>query len=253
MKKAISLLLGIVLITSIIFLSACGEKKSGEKKSITDTHMPEEKSTEELITEQTVPDPETDSPSDSQENSGEVLKIQPESPDEVLKIMEMPFEDGKTLTLFVIGKKAEGDIGLYGVREVRVYEGENLLQSILVKEAIDIDGVDGIDEGYTSCFSKVDSAALKDVNFDGYLDLEVCGWTPNNSIPYYYWCWNNDTQQFEYGFCLQLTGIDEENKLLIASYKVENGLYYTDYYRVNEKKQAGAGKKRDRRSQTKLK
>jgi len=230
MKKAISLFLGIVLTISIVFLSACGEKKS-----ITDVHTFEEKSTEEVITEQIVPESETDSPSNPQENSDEMIRIQLESPDEVLKILEMPFEDGKKLTLFVIGKKAEGDIGLYGVREVCVYEGEKLLQSILIKEAINIDGVDGIDEGYTSCFSREDSAALKDVNFDGYLDLEVCGWTPNNSIPYYYWCWNNDTRQFEYSFCLQLTGIDEENKLLIASYKVEIGLYYTDYYRVNEK------------------
>jgi len=204
---------------SIIFLSACGKKDSAA-----DTYTSVEKSAEEVITEQTGPELEADSSSSPRENN-----------DEVLKILEMPLEDGKVLTLFVIGKKAEGDIGLYGVREVCVYEGDNLIQTVLIQEAINTDGVDGIDEGYTACFSEEDSAALKDVNFDGYLDLEVCGWTPNNSIPYYYWCWNNDTQQFEYGFCLQLAGIDEENKLLIASYKVENGLYYTDYYHVNGK------------------
>jgi len=229
MKGVISLLLGIVLTISIILLSACGEKKS-----VTDTNTPIEdkstegtsieKSTEEAITKKTEPESETDSPSNLKNNS-----------DEVLKVLEMPLEDGKVLTLFVIGKKAEGDIGLYGVREVSVYEGDKLIQTILIQEAINADGVDGIDEGYTACFTKEDSASLKDVNFDGYMDLEVCGWTPNNSIPYYYWCWNNDIQQFEYSFCLQLTEIDEENKLLIASYKVENSLYYTDYYRVNDK------------------
>lgn len=34
---------------------------------------------------------------------------------------------------------------------------------------------------------------------------------------------------------MHLSEIDTENKRLIAWYKVENGLYYTDYYRVNDK------------------
>jgi len=155
--------------------------------------------------------------------------------DELLKTMEMPLGDGKTLSLHVFGKKKFDDIDIYGVREIRVYEGMNLIQSILVKEAMDIEGMYGDEEGYTECPSKEETAALKDVNFDGYLDLEIYGWIPNNSIPYYYWCWNNETQQFEYSFCLQLLHIDQENELLIVWYKVENGLYYTDYYRVNEK------------------
>jgi len=154
--------------------------------------------------------------------------------EEMLKSMEMPLGNKKTLTLYVIGKKRE-DVGLCGVREVRVYEGKRLLQSVLVREAIENDGVDGIDEGYSACPTPEESAALKDVNFDGYPDLEVFAWFPNNSIPYYYWCWNNDARQFEYAFWLQLSEIDEENKQLIAWYKVENGLYHTDYYRVNEK------------------
>ena len=103
-----------------------------------------------------------------------------------------------------------------------------------MQEAIEADGVDGIETGYTECASAEESVSLRDVNFDGYLDIEVCGWLPNNSIPYYYWCWNPDSQRFEYAFCLQLTGVDVENRRLIAWYKVENGLYYTDYYAVTE-------------------
>ena len=78
------------------------------------------------------------------------------------------------------------------------------------------------------------SEMIIDVNFDGYLDVEVCGWLPNNSIPYYYWCWNPDSRRFEYAFCLQLTEVDLENRQLIAWYKVENGIYYKDYYAVTE-------------------
>ncbi|HHV72496.1 MAG TPA: hypothetical protein GXX38_07805 [Clostridia bacterium] len=219
MKGVIRLLLGIVLAVNLIVLSACGDVRS-----VTDIHVPAENSKKEAITERVELELETDSLSNIQKNS-----------DEVLKILKMPVEDGRVLTLSVVGKKADGDIELYGVREVYVYEGENLLQSILIQEAINRDGVSGIEEGYSGCPSAEESAALKDVNFDGYMDLEVCAWTPNNSIPYYYWCWDNENQQFEYSFCLQLTGVDEGNKRLIASYKVENGLYYTDYYQVNEK------------------
>lgn len=224
MKRVIGLLPGIVLIISIIALTACEGKKP-----ITDTDTSVGKNTEETITGQTEPGPETDTSSNPTDSSSNPW----ENSDEVLKTMEMPFGNGRVLTLHVIGKKRE-DIQMYGVREICVYDGENLLQSILIQEAINIDGVNGIDEGYSECPSAEESAALKDINFDGYLDLEVYGWLPNNSIPYYYWCWNNDTQRFEYGFCLQLSEIDEENKQLITWYKEENGLYHTDRYRIND-------------------
>ena len=58
MKKIISLLLGIVLILSIVLLSACGEKRAA-----TDMYTSTEKSAEGEITEQTEPEHETDSPS----------------------------------------------------------------------------------------------------------------------------------------------------------------------------------------------
>ncbi|NLU51754.1 MAG: hypothetical protein GXX10_02665 [Clostridiaceae bacterium] len=185
MKGVIRFLSGLVLVISIIALSACGKMHSG-----TDTGnfseknteiLTEEKGKEEVISDKAEPDLETESP------WALVTKS-----DEVLKTMEVPLKNGEVLTLYVIGKKRD-DVDLYGVREIRVYKKDELLQSVLIKEAIDKDGVDGIEEGYTACFTAEESAGLKDVNFDGYLDLEVCGWTPNNSIPYYYWCWNNDT------------------------------------------------------------
>lgn len=219
MKSFIGTLLGILLTINILGLSACGQRPP-----VMDPSQREGKGTEEILQEEKEQEAGTDS-SSAQNHS-----------DEVLKTLEMPLEDGKVLTLSVLGKSRE-DVEMYGVREICVYDGEHLLQSILIQEAIQIDGVDGIDEGYSQCSTADGSAALKDVNFDGYLDLEVCGWVPNNSIPYYYWIWNHDIQQFEYGFCLQLSEIDTVNQQLIAWYKVENGLYHTDYYRVNGKNQ----------------
>ena len=159
-----------------------------------------------------------------------------EASDVVLKTMEVPLQDGRVLTLHVVGKQNE-TTEMWGVREINVYEGTQLLQTIPIAQAILADGVDGIDIGYTECFSAETAADVKDVNFDGIPDLEVCGWVPNNGIPYYYWCWDADAEQFVYAFCLQLKDVDYQNQKLIAWYKVENGLYYTDYYSVNGRNQ----------------
>lgn len=156
----------------------------------------------------------------------------PGNADEVLKTLEFSLQDGERVTLSVIGKK-DNNTSLYGVREIVVYIEDNLVQSILMEEVINANGVDGIDTGYSECASIEGTAGLQDVNFDGYLDLAVCAWIPNNSIPYYCWCWNPDTQQFEYAFCLQLTEVDEVNEQLVSWYKEENGVYHTDYYHVN--------------------
>lgn len=155
-----------------------------------------------------------------------------ETSDVVLKTMDVPLQDGRILTLNVMGKQEE-TTGTCGVREIIVYEGTQVRQSILIEDAIRADGVDGVDVGYSESFSAEESAKVKDVNFDGIPDIEVCGWLPNNSIPYYYWCWDADAEQFVYAFCLHLMDVDYQDRKLISWYKVENGLYYTDYYNVN--------------------
>ena len=151
--------------------------------------------------------------------------------DHVLKNMNLAMQDESAWRAEVIGKKSDWN-GNYGVREILIYKDDVLQQSVSIQEAIEKDGVDGIDENYTECPKVEETVILKDVNFDGYPDLEVWGWTPNNTIPYYYWCWNPDPGQYEYAFCLQLTEIDVEKKQLISWYKVENGVYHTEYYQV---------------------
>lgn len=158
------------------------------------------------------------------------------SEDTELNTLEVVLENGEVLTLSVLGKQAEVS-DCWGIREIRVYRKEALIQTISMAEAIEKDGVDGIDAGYTESFSIENAAKLRDVDFDGNPDLEVCGWCPNNAIPYYYWLWDPETEQFQYGFSLQLQEVDAENRQLIAWYKVENGLYYTDYLRVNNQRE----------------
>lgn len=152
--------------------------------------------------------------------------------DTVIHTLNLPLP-GKECRIDVIGKEQE-ETRNWGAGELRIYTEEELLQTILVQEAIEADGVDGIDKGYTECPYPNLTAALRDVNFDGYPDIEVWGWCPNNSIPYYYWCWNPGTEQFEYAFTLQLTDVDEERKHLISYQKVGGGVYYTERYRVTK-------------------
>lgn len=201
-----------VLIAGMLWSMALGLWGCGKEGAVPDTQAPTETQARTQAVEPTSTSPQEDG-------------------DIVLKTLEAPLPGGRVLTLSVMGKQEES---FCGVREIVVSEGAGLCQSILTEEAILADGVDGIDVGYSQCWSAEDSAALKDVNFDGFLDIEVPGWCPNNSIPCYYWCWNPDTERFEYAFTLWEAEPDPERQKLFAWYKVENGLYYTDYYHVNE-------------------
>jgi len=156
--------------------------------------------------------------------------------DTELKLLEAALPDGQTLKLSVLGKQEE-NTGSYGIREIRVYQDGEWIQTLDMMTAIEKDGVSGIDLGYTESFTLEAAANLKDVNFDGNPDLEICAWCPNNAIPYYYWLWDSESGQFQYAFMLQTRDVDVENQQLIAWYKVENGLYHTEYYRVSDQKE----------------
>lgn len=201
-----------ILITGIIWSIAFGLWGCGKIVVASDTQAPTQTHARTQIMEPTDTAPQEDE-------------------DIVLKTMEALLADGRVLTLSVMWKQEES---FCGVREIVVSEGTEICQSILIEEAILADGMDGIDAGYSECWSAEDSAALKDVNFDGFLDIEVPGWCPNNSIPCYYWCWDPATDRFEFAFTLWKAEPNPETQQLAAWYKVENGLYHTDYYRVNE-------------------
>lgn len=156
--------------------------------------------------------------------------------DEVLKTGGLQAGE-KIYFLQVIGKRRLDGENMCGIREIRVYDEGKLLQTVQMQEGIQTDGTDGIATGYTQCFTPADSVTLKDINFDGYPDLEVFGWIVNGNTPYYYWCWNPETERFEYAFCYQITGMDEERKLLVASHYaggVYDMTYFTDCYRVTK-------------------
>jgi hypothetical protein len=117
MKRFIVFLLGLSLIINMVLWTACAKEDS--LSELETTKEPTRETTEE--TEEETKE-ETESFSDS-----DIPNDLPLESDQVLKILKMPFDEGKLLTLFVLGKKSE-NAELFGVREIRVYDKKTLLQ-----------------------------------------------------------------------------------------------------------------------------
>lgn len=164
----------------------------------------------------------------------------PETTDHVLLTLEAPLADGRTLTLEAVGRVL--DEYSCGVREVRVYDSDTLLQTVSVREVIEEvwsfgDGVlveDFYD--YTKCWKPEGSMEALDLNFDRNTDFGLFGWPANNTIPYYYWIWDTDAEQYRYAFTLQGVEVHPEAGEISSEYKDGvDGIYYRrDYYRPDE-------------------
>ena len=132
----------------------------------------------------------------------------------------------RTLTLRGVGHRLNSY--LWGVSSIEVWEGDTLLQTIAISEASD-DPNGGPGE-YTECPEPELLLRAVDVSFDGCDDIEVFGWLPNNTIPYFYWVWNVDAQRYEYSFRLQGPTIDAKTRLLSADYRESAALSWHDIY-----------------------
>ena len=159
------------------------------------------------------------------------------SEDHVLLTLEAPLADGRTLRLEAVGKRV--DEYSVGVREVRVYGGEELIQTVLSREAIGAEWDLGMTEefyNYTECWSPEETLEALDLNFDGNTDFGLFGWTANNTIPYYCWMWDPETEQYQYAFTLQGAEAHPETKELTAEYKdgPAGSRYVTEVYKPGE-------------------
>lgn len=209
MRRVLTLLLALLL------LSACAAPAAEPEKE--PAAPPAQKTPEE-------PAPEEESPEGPSE-------------DQVLLTLEAPLADGRTLTLEAVGKVE--DEYTCGVREVRVYGGKELIQTVLSREAIEADWGEGMSEefyNYTSCWKPEGSMTALDLNFDGNTDLGLFGWPANNTIPYYYWLWDEETEQYRYAFVLQEAEVHPETGELTAEYKSGSAgsQWIVEFYRPDE-------------------
>ena len=176
-------------------------------------------------------------PLESASDAAEQAPAFPETEDHILLTLEAPLADGRTLLLEAVGKRV--DEYNFGVREVRVYDGEELIQTVLSREAIETEwGPDMPEEfyDYTECWSPEESMEVLDLNFDGSTDFGLFGWTANNTIPYYYWIWDPETEQYQYAFTLQGAEADPETGELTSEYKSGSAgsQWITEVYRPDE-------------------
>ena len=163
--------------------------------------------------------PEEPAPAEvSQEEKVPVEEVPSE--DHVLLALDAPLADGRTLRLEAVGKRL--DEYSAGVREVRVYDGDALIQTILSREVIEAEWDEGMPEAfyhYTECWSPEETMEVLDLNFDGNTDFGLFGWTANNTIPYYYWTWDPEAEQYQYAFTLQGAEVRPEAQEATAEYK----------------------------------
>lgn len=154
--------------------------------------------------------------------------------DHVLLTLDAPLADGRTLRLEAVGKQTD-EYGV-GVREVRVYDGDALLQTITAYDAIEWEwgsAADDLAGAYTNCWSAEETMEALDLNFDGNTDFGLFGWICNNTIPFYYWTWDTEAEQYQYAFTLQGAEAHPETGELTSSYKSGDAgsQWITRYYK----------------------
>lgn len=204
---------------ALLLLSGCAAPAAGTPEPPPEAPAEEELSVEEIPAETEIP-------------VEEVL-----SEDHVLLTLDAPLADGRVLRLEAVGKPV--DESTVGVREVRVYDGDALLQTVSVFEAVEWEwgsAADDLAGEYTSCWTPEETMEVLDLNFDGNTDFGLFGWTANNTIPYYYWLWNAGTGRYEYAFLLQGAEAHPETKEVTSEYKSGSAgsQWITKFYRPDE-------------------
>ena len=204
----------LILLLALLALSACAAPAEVvEEEAPPPQEIPAEPAPEDSVPNRTVP------------------------ADDCSLTLEAPLADGRTLLLEAVGKRV--DEYSFGVREVRVYDGEELIQTVRAREAIEAEWGEGMAEDfydYTQCWSVKDGMTALDLNFDGSTDFGLFGWTANNTIPYYYWMWEPEAERYQYAFTLQGVEVHPETEELTAEYKdgPAGALWVTEHYKFDE-------------------
>lgn len=200
----------LILLLTFLALSACAAPAK----------LTEERPSAPTVQEApTAPVPEEKSPEDPSE-------------DHVLLTLEAPLADGRTLTLEAVGKVE--DEYTCGVREVRVCDGAELIQTVQAREGTASEPV--FDSDYTDCWSPENCMDTLDLNFDGNTDFGLFGARCNNTIPYCYWTWDPETRRYRFACILQGAEAHPEAGETTAEYKSGDAgsQWITEHYKPDE-------------------
>ncbi|MGN1003558.1 MAG: XAC2610-related protein [Oscillospiraceae bacterium] len=128
--------------------------------------------------------------------------------------------DGRLLKVFLTGSRVRDEWNYRRVEQIQVYEGTgkgDILLQTIDTDRLTYDG-DWLYEGlFVNHGFTVGEPDIRDINFDGSADfgLLTAAVYPKN-VPYGYFLWDNETEQFTFSFvlCSDLT-VDETRQQLI--------------------------------------
>lgn len=173
--------------------------------------------------------PAADSKTDQDEQSTTAPSSKP-NPFEGMYTFSVQIAEGRELT--VVLDSAEPQEDYFSVDQVLIYEGEELIQTILPEDvpAVEDYAWDGL---YVAQNSAVGEPDVRDLNFDGAEDFGLLAVSsyPHN-VPYSYFLWDQEADRFVYGFTLCGSGaleIDLQNRQLIEEEHDVLGSYETVY------------------------
>ena len=144
---------------------------------------------------------------------------------------EITVDNGRELQLVLNGTKDEY---FYLIYKIEVFDGEELIQSGLVKEAVMAEWEWEEENFYADSISNDGGLRVADMNFDGAGDIAIQGWVANANVPCYYWLWDEEAGQFTYAFCICNAEIDEAQKQIISHMRDSAVCHSTYYYAYDE-------------------
>lgn len=184
---------------------------------------------------------------------------------EFTREMPVTVDGGRTLTLRLHCRAVASGYGTwdYGVGSMDVLEGDALLQTLSVRDAIiaadrqELEQLAGEGnawaqeslenstaseqllyplDGWTSCFEDLYLPSIGDLNFDGSEDIRLMIYLGTVNGRYLHWLWNLEAEQFQYAFLL--VGYDlqidtDARQLVTESRAAGYGVYETDYYQYD--------------------
>jgi len=161
----------------------------------------------------------------------ETVSFQPQGYDISPYICRFPLGSSDS-TLTVEIKVSNSDFNYRPIDQIEVYKDGELIQIIIPPDdAVPYDEYEYAYDGlYINVGSEIGMPDYRDVNFDGYTDfgcLAVRSYPKN--VPYCYFLWNPDKEQFEYGFTMfgaSALTVDEEHQLLIEEANSTHGPSY---------------------------
>lgn len=226
----------ITAVTLLLFCMACGSAAS-DKQALRD--VVKEKAVCETEEE---PVPALSGDMEETEKTADGDKKAPKEEEEpqwghYTVTAEITVDNGRKLDLILHGFKAEEGYSRYCIDKIDVYDGTDLIQTIFAKEAIQEEDTDyGYIEGYTESWYEDGGLYVGDMNFDGVEDIGLFAWvTTGANIPYYYWLWNEDKQQFTYAFCIcDPSFIDTEKEQIVVGIRESCCSWSTNYYAYDE-------------------